>query len=84
MIVCDELRRSQDPEQAADRICDRVRHEFGGTRTWVPARVSQERIVDALGEGVKPAEVAKRLGVNVSTVYRAYTRQRRVRSSGIE
>ena len=69
-----ELIREEVGDEAASRIEDRARLEFGGLRVTVLKRkLLTVHDIDRAAPG-RPREAARRLGVSVNTVYRVLRR----------
>jgi transcriptional regulator of acetoin/glycerol metabolism len=74
-----DLIRDEAGHDLGERIIRRLVMELRGTRITVGARCAlTAAAVDAAAPG-KPKEAARRLGVDVSTVYRAVWRSRIIR-----
>lgn len=69
-----ELIAEEVGREAAGRIEDRARAEFGGTRITIAKRQAVTvQHIDAVAPG-RPKEAARALGVHVSTIYRGLRR----------
>lgn len=66
LLIADEVGKD-----AASRIEDRARHELGGQRITIrKTKIVNTKVIDSVAAG-KPKEAAQKLGVHISTVYRA-------------